>query len=506
MTDNNNKMTTFHEENNFPETNVEKTTTVTKMEDENENAGIDKKNKNIEEISQNKDVPISNQLNLKNNLFPISKKVRYFIYIIELLCLLNLDQGGISASTKEIKSDFKMSDRELGSFGGISFLGTTLGGIFSLSIINKINRKYLILAFLSTIITSLFFPTIVSSKFLLILSRVLTGFSQSFMSIYLPVWVDQYGIYSKKSIMMSLISVPSAFGYLLGYIFAVFTSWRSTFRINCLMSGILLICFLFSKSLYFSKSIIPKKNSNIYNTNHSINSSSIQINDNISLFEDAAINNDNYGKTSIINHAIKCFKSKLFCLSTLSLITIFLILSGLQFWINDFLENSIHILDKKERLMYFIIIILITMIGAPITGGFIMQKIGGYDSYKSIYLPFYCCVISLICSNLLLITSYKNFVAVLICGYLFSGCIIIASLNGIIMSSIPKEYAGSASSISNLLYNICGRLVGPSFYGIVRSLFGIESKFPMIILLDIKFITILCLYHCFKYKKKTIEI
>ena len=92
-------------------------------------------------------------------------------------------------------------------------------------------------------------------------------------------------------------------------------------------------------------------------------------------------------------------------------------------------------------------------------------------------------------------------VTVLIGAYLFSGCIIIASLNGIIMSSIPKEYAGSASSISNLLYNIFGRLIGPSFYGFTRSLFGIESKFPMIILLDVKFITLICLFFCIKYKK-----
>ena len=188
----------------------------------------------------------------------------------------------------------------------------------------------------------------------------------------------------------------------------------------------------------------------------------------------------------------------------MALISIFLILSGLQFWTNDFLENAIHILDKKERLKYFIVIIIITSIGAPITGGYIMQKIGGYDSYKSIYLPFYCCIISLICSNLLLLFDNKNIVAVLICVYLFSGNIIISSLDGIIVSSIPKEYAGSASSIRSLLYNICGRLVGPNFYGFTRSFFGVESKIPMIILLDVKFITLICLYKCFKYKKQKI--
>ena len=475
----------FQEENTNTEANTTDSTTNTTM------IIIKKENNNETRVS------IENQLELKKNLFPISKKVRYFIYIIELLCLFNLDQGGISSSTKEIKSNFRMTDRELGSFGGISFLGATLGGIFSLSIINKINRKYLILMFISIIIFSLFIPTIISSKIILILSRILTGFSQSFMSIYLPVWIDQFGIFSKKSIMMSLISVPSALGYLLGYILAVFTSWRATFRINCFLSFLILICFIFSREKYFSKSIIPKKSTNSINLNDSL----IKMEDNISLFEDEAINNVNYGKSSILNHAVKCFKSKLFFFSTLSLITILLILSGIQFWMNDFLENSIHILDKKERLMYFIIIILITIIGAPITAGFIMQKIGGYDSVKSIYLPFNCCIISLVFSNLLIIASYKNLVAVLIGAYLFSGYIIISSLDGIIISSIPKEYAGSASSISNLLYNIFGRLIGPSFYGFTRSLFGIESKFPMIILLDVKFITLICLFFCIKYKK-----
>ena len=449
---------------------------------------------------------IKSQIQLKNNLFIISRKIRYFIYTLELFCLFNLDQGGISASTKEIKNHFKMNDSELGSFGGISFLGTTLGGIFSLSIINKINRKYLILIFLTTIISSLFFPTIISSKIIVILSRIITGFSQSFMSIYLPVWVDQFGIYDKKSIMMSIISIPSAFGYLVGYISAVFTSWRMTFLVNCFISTILLISFLFMKKLYFSKDIFPKKLSmNKLTTSENINNNSIIIDDNISLFEDESQINKNYEKSSIFNDAKQCFKSKLFCFSTVALITLHLISSGLQFWINDFLENSINILDKTERLKYFIIIILITMIGAPLTGGFIMQKIGGYDSYKSIYFPFYCCIISLIFTNILFITSYKYIVAVIICTYLFSGCIMISCLNGIIISSISKEYAGSASSISNLLYNICGRLVGPSIYGFSRSIFGIKSKLPMILLLDIKFVTLVCLLFCFKYKKNDIN-
>jgi len=474
---NKNTGTNFQEEsnNNSPDITIEK-------KDINNNS----------QISQQ--VPIEIQNELRKNLFSINRKTRYYIYIMELLCLFNYDQGAISASTKEIKIFFKMNDRELGSFGGISFLGTTLGGIFSLSIINKINRKYIILFLMMISIFSLYFPTIISSKVFFMFCRILTGFSQSFMSIYLPVWVDQFGIYKKKSIMISIISIPSAFGYLFGNILAVYTSWRSTFRINTLMCTCLFFGFFLNKNLYFSKSIMPiKKSSN------NINKRNI---DTISLFEDVTINHSqNFDNQSIIRIALNCFKSKLFRYITVAIISIFFILSGLQFWVNDFFENALYLKNKKNRLIYFIIIIVFTALLAPITGGLIMQKLGGYDSKKVIYLPFYCCIVSLTCCNLMLLSNNKYYILILLEIYLFSGCMIIPCLNGILITSLSKEYAGSVSAISNLLYNICGRLIGPYFYGVTRSFFDINSTKPMVILFNIKIITAFCLWKSFKYKK-----
>ena len=470
--------------------------TATNFQEENYNNSPDitMENKDINNNGQiSQQVSIQTQNELKENLFPINRKIRYYIYIMELLCLFNYDQGALSASTKEIKTYFKMSDRELGSFGGISFLGTTLGGVFSLSIINKINRKYIILFLMIISIFSLYFPTVISSKLFFMFCRILTGFSQSFMSIYLPVWVDQFGIYKKKSIMISIISIPSAFGYLFGNILAVYTSWRSTFRINALMCTGLFIGFFLNKNLYFSKSIIPiKKSSN--NNNKNI--------DNISLFEDVTVDHSqNFDNQSIIKNAMICFKSKLFRFMTVAIISIFFILSGLQFWVNDFFENALDIKDKKNRLLYFIIIIAFTALLAPVTGGLIMQKLGGYDSRKVLYLPFYCCIISLCCCNLMLLSNNKYYILILLEFYLFSGCMIIPSLNGILITSLSKEYAGSVSAISNLLYNICGRLIGPYFYGVTRSFFDINSTLPMIILFNVKIITAFCLWNSFKYRK-----
>ena len=478
--------------------------TAISFQEENNTNSPDKTNviKDLVNNINTQQVPVTIQNELKKNLFTINRNIRYCIYIMELLCLLNFDQGALSASTKEIKYSFKMTDRELGSFGGISFFGTTLGGIFSLSVINKINRRYLILSLLIISILSLFIPTIITSKILFIFCRILTGFSQSFMSIYLPVWVDQFGIYNKKSIMMSIITIPSAFGYLLGNVFVVYSSWKTTFRINVFLCLILFVGFFLSKDLYFSKSIIPKKKFILSseNVNNSTNNNINNI-DEISFFEDDSINNSNYDNQSIIKNAIQCFKSPLFRLITTAIISIFFILSGLQFWVNDFFENVLDITDKKTRLLGFVIIIVFTAVFAPITSGMIMQKLGGYNSKKVIYLPFICCIISLFCSNMMLLCNNKYYILFLFQIYLFSGCIIIPCLNGILISSMSKELAGSVSAISNLLYNILGRLAGPSFYGIARSIFDTKSKLPMVILFDMKLITALCLYKSFKYKK-----
>ena len=477
------------------------------FQEENNDDSPDKTNntntiKELNDNQESKQVPVTVQNELKKNLFTINRNIRYCIYVMEILCLFNFDQGALSASTKEIKTSFKMTDRELGSFGGISFLGTTLGGIFSLSLINKINRRYLILFLLILSIISLFIPTIITSKILFIFCRILTGFSQSFMSIYLPVWVDQFGVYNKKSIMMSLIPIPSGFGYLLGNAFVVYSSWKTTFRINVLLCSCLFVGFLLHKDLYFSKSIIPKKkidlSSNNANNNKNININNI---DEVSMFEDDAFNNSNYNNQSIIKNAIECFKSSLFRYITISIISIFFILSGLQFWVNDFFENVLDIKDKKKRLLSFVIIIAFTAIFGPITGGIIMQKLGGYESKKVMYLPFICCIISLFCANMMLFFTYKYLILFFFQIYLFSGCIIIPCLNGMLITSMSKELAGSVSAISNLLYNILGRLAGPSFYGLVRSLFDIKSQIPMVILFDVKFITAFCLYRSFKFKK-----
>ena len=111
--------------------------------------------------------------------------------------------------------DFKMTDRELGWLGGMIFLGTTIGCVFSFTLINKFNRKYLLLGTISFDVLSLFLTTQTTNLALLYFCRVIVGFTISYLNIYVPVWSDQFGIHKHKSIFLSIIHLSSNFGFYL---------------------------------------------------------------------------------------------------------------------------------------------------------------------------------------------------------------------------------------------------------------------------------------------------
>jgi predicted MFS family arabinose efflux permease len=92
------------------------------------------------------------------------------------------------------------------------------GSLFSFSVINKINRKILLIVSIAMNSACLFSFTITESYSILMLNRIIIGLFQAFISIYMPVWCDQYGPGEKKTIMISIIQTSTPLGVVLGYI------------------------------------------------------------------------------------------------------------------------------------------------------------------------------------------------------------------------------------------------------------------------------------------------
>ena len=465
---------------------------------------------------EEKDTIMTKENFSENIPIPIDRKIRWivFILIISLGITVSSDQGILSSTTTEIKNDYGMTDVELGGFGGMVFLGSAIGCVFSFTLINKYHRKYLLIITVAMDALAMFFTTKTSNIFLLYTCRVISGFSSSFLSIYSPVWSDQYGIHSKKSLMMSLIHISNVLGYMLGYGLGAWLGWKIPIysQVIVLIVQIIIIAFLIPSKL-FSSTLIPLKgkisqennnDSNNLINNNNINDDNLNNNlkDDISLFEDIEKSNKTFDN-SIFTHVKVLAKSPIFILENICLTSIFIIVSGVQFWINDYIENVIGVADKALRLLTFAIIVATSPILGILAGGVLSQKIGGYDTEKAIYIPliasFFVCVLA----NIVIFVKINILFAVFFWFYLFFGSVVLPVANGIVLCSVDKQYSGSASALTDFIYNILGRLIGPNYYSWFKTLVNDKrSKIPMWFLLNAAIIGFIANLICVKYQKK----
>ena len=176
-----------------------------------------------------------------SKLFTLKRSSRWLIFTVFLLfnVSMNMDNGTINCAAKEMGNYFfsepnklhnnetgnpvlgdlnSSHNKEMGFFKCVVFLGTTCGSIISAFIINKVNRKYFLMssAILNGCCLFLFYLDI-KPTFLYFLIRFCTGIFQSFVSIYLPAWCNQFGIKAKRTIMLGLVQMGVPLGVVLGY-------------------------------------------------------------------------------------------------------------------------------------------------------------------------------------------------------------------------------------------------------------------------------------------------
>ena len=450
--------------------------------------------------------PLTKFENANNNIFDeintlenkeISRKSRYFIFFFLLFInlIIAIDQGTLSSSTTEVQIYYNLNSYFLGLLGSFIFLGTSFGCLTSFILINKMNRKIFLIIMILMDSLSLFIFLNTKNNFILLITRFFAGFCQSFLSVYTPVWSDQYGIYNQKALLMSLIHLGSPIGNLFGYFFGKIISWQLTFYIQIFFLIIQGISVFFIKDIFFSNSLFSTKGIN--------NNSNIEENeDKNSVFTNIKDLNDNNNIThNLISETKILLSSKLFIIFNIALIIIFIIVSALQFWINDYMENVLLIKTK-----YNLTIFLFVMLSGPslgiFAGGLIGNKIGGYQNINALYFVFYSSIIGEISSIVYPLTSNIILFVIFFWIYLFIGSAILPMINGIIICSVDKKYGGSANAASTFLYNVCGRFIGPFLYGIFREFFGKNSKLPMTILLNFTILPLILFYFAIKIGEK----
>ena len=168
---------------------------------------------------------------IKSISFVINRTRRWILFLLFTIInsLMNFDHGTIPAATDQIRNFLNLSDSQLGLFGSLVFMGTIIGSLISMTVINICNRKYILMICLILCGISLFIFTITKEYVLLCIDRVIIGVFQAFISIYLPLWCEQFGVETKKTIMMALIQVAPPLGVLIGYIITTLLNMYLTY-------------------------------------------------------------------------------------------------------------------------------------------------------------------------------------------------------------------------------------------------------------------------------------
>ena len=493
-----------------------------------------------EEIANNKDDDNNNNKEAKDLLisekkiesiksvtFVMSRKIRWFIFFLFIIInlLMNYDHGTVPAATEQLRKYLDLTDSELGFFGSLVFIGVIIGSLISLSIINIFNRKYILMVCLILCGFSLFAFTITKKYVLLCIDRVIVGIFQAFISIYLPLWCDQFGIERRKAIMIALIQVAPPLGVLVGYIVTTVLNmhlkylpifghieknarWIYSFYIQAILIWILSFCLIFFSDKYFNSNArrVPLKIDETLNSYENKNSGSerklsffYEGNENLETLEeenDFSEKDDNENcielseKTDTKKEEVKmdkkeekeemsfCAKLKiifsepLFICCVLTLCILYFIVTCIQYWTSDYMLVALEVKEETKRLYAFSIVCLTSPTCGLLISGLIIDKIGGYSNKYSLIFSLIVSILSIVPAILLPLVNSLLYYAILLWIILFFGGSLLPPIQGITIVCLPKKLQGSGTSFVIFFYNLLGYLPAPFAYGFLKDYFN----------------------------------
>ena len=467
----------------------------------------------------------------------LKRSVRWIIMVLYIIInmLMMIDTGLLSSASTKIKQSLNIDDKKFGLFGSCNHTGRIIGTILFMFIFNKFNRKNLLIIPLYINCFSIFFFIITDIVPLLFITRIINGLCTTFAFIYFPIWIDQFGIQTKKTTMMSLIQMASPLGMVLGYTMNTFigsNKWQKTL----LIESISLLFFVsiinlipkkyFSKKLCFKQHFdgidnikqmknlkIKKKDKNNKKLNEGKNfkftdNHKLEIN-RPSLFGE----NNQYNSPNEIFTFRKKIKyilsNKLFICTVLYKSINQFICCGIGFWLTDYLENILGEKNSYNRLYSYIIIIVIGPIIGMSLGGFIGSLTGGYEKKQSVLAIFILQSISSVISVFVPITDNIYFFVLYLSFFNTFMATVVPLNTGLIIWSMPNNLKGFGNGISNLMTTILGKFPAPFLYGYLQyKLNKFNKKIGMIFLMAFSFLGViyLGLATFFRYKNNYIEI
>ena len=167
----------------------------------------------------------------------------------------------------------------------------------------------------------------------------------------------------------------------------------------------------------------------------------------------------------------------------LTLASLYFVVTGIQFWISDYMRIVLKI-DSNTVFTSFSIISITAPTSGVLYGGIVLHKCGGYTGKNVLNICMLNGILASICAVPIPFINDFELVIFLLWFLLFFGGALMPAVMGLMISSVPKKLRAFANSTASLFHNLLGYLPAPFVYGVVNELDGRkESRKGMIVLM-----------------------
>lgn len=145
---------------------------------------------------------------------------------------------------------------------------------------------------------------------------------------------------------------------------------------------------------------------------------------------------------------------------------IYFVLTGIQYWVTDYLINFIGEAETTVLTTFSIVSVTGPVLGVVI-GGNVTSCLGGFRSRSALLMTILVAILCFVSAFPIPFTS--EFIPFVVCLWflLFFGGYMMPALSGIMIELIPDDLKAVGNAIANLSYNLLGFLPAPSVYGFI---------------------------------------
>ena len=429
------------------------------------------------EIKTKKEEIIKKRRNVK---LPRFKRLILFFIMVGLESIMNVSSGIFSSATKEIKRQLNLSDTKFGSFGTANSIGRVISSILFGIINKKVSRKWTTIIFVSFHSIFLFFFKLTMNGHILIIFRGLLGLTQTTPSVYVPVWINQFGLSNYKTIQITSLQLFQTLGKLLGQLINLIVgldNWKEGFVLEGIILLILSFClFLFSED-YFSRTLNPI-----------IIENKKRISCTVYGEEEKTTNNNNNKKGNYFMDLFILLSDKLYVLCLISRCILHGLNTCLHFWLSDFLRTVINE-EKVKVTFYYSIICILGPLGGLLANSILKSVIGDYQSRKSSYPIVILQLIASIFSIFIGLMNSTLTVSIITIIFLIFNSSVLPLIQGILMSCIDKSLSATAFAFASTCTQLITAGTTPVIYGYINDKY--KSIYPRLAMVSIMSINLL---------------